>query len=116
MKKNYDYMFDRELINQRAIMIFHLFKSLKSTTKDMSPGDLCLSLYPQIDLIKFLDTIAEEDISREELSMRLGFWLQDNYFIFWLLTCECVDDLLFRNLVKYNKTGYLELSKKKRTK
>lgn len=113
MRKNYDYMFDRELINQRAIMIFHLFETLKSSAKDMSPGDLCLSLYPQIDLIKFLDTIAEENISREELSMKLGFWLEENYFIFWLLACECVDDLLAKNLIKYNKSGYLELKKKR---
>ena len=116
MKKNYDYMYDREIINQRAIMIFHLFNSLnrKNKNKDLSPGDLCLTLYPQINLIKFLDTIIEENITRDELSMSLGFWLQENYFIFWILTCECIDELLEKDMIRYNQYGYLELKKKRR--
>lgn len=107
--KNYDYMFDRVMIRQRAIVIFNLFANLRKQ-KEISAGDLCVGLYPQIDLIKFIDSIDDPKIEKVELSLRLGFWLEENYTIFWLLTCECVDELLENNKIVWNKNGFLELA------
>jgi hypothetical protein len=116
---NYDYMFDRELINRRALMFFAIFENAMPEKKNkLTPVDLCVALYPNnIDILEFFSSIKLPDYSSEEKVMhKMAKWLEDNHTVFWLLTCECVDDLLKEGKIKYNESGYLYLVKQRNRK
>ena len=119
MSNRFDYMYKRELINRRALMFFSIFENVSyNNTAELTVPDLCIGLYSDcIDPFKFISSIADQEYtSDEDVTMKMAKWLEENYYIFWLLTCECVDDLLKRGKVKYNEKGYLCLVKQRKQK
>ena len=119
MKDNgkFAHLFKREVINQRAIMFFRIYETISSNNQtSITPVDLCLGLYPQnIDLIDFFSSIELTGADDEDtVVMKMAAWLEENHTVFWLLTCQSVDELLEDKRIRYNKKGHLELIKRKR--
>lgn len=108
------HLFKREVINQRAVMFFRIYETISPNNQaSITPVDLCLGLYPQnIDLIDFFSSIELTGADDEDtVVMKMTAWLEENHTVFWLLTCQCVDELLEEKRVRYNKQGHLELVK-----
>lgn len=114
MKKyNYDYMYDRTLVNRRVIMFFNIYNNItKKNDPCITPVDLCLGLYSDnIDPLNFIKELKIEDYTSEKnIMIKMGAWLNDNHTIYWLVTCAAVDELLDAGKIRYNKAGYLELT------
>tara|TARA_R110000851_G_scaffold314453_2_gene476520 strand:+ start:343 stop:720 length:378 start_codon:yes stop_codon:yes gene_type:complete len=111
------HLFKRDVINQRAIMFFRIYETISSNNQtSITPVDLCLGLYPQnIDLIDFFSSIELTGADDEDtVVMKMAAWLEENHTVFWLLTCQSVDELLEDKRIRYNKKGHLELIKRKR--
>lgn len=107
-------MFDRELINRRALMFFSIFGNMFPEKKNkLTPVDICIALYPNnIDMIEFLSSIEIPGLDTEEkVVAKMAKWLEEKHTVFWLLTCASIDDLLEEGKIKYNKQGYLQLTK-----
>lgn len=110
------HLFKREVINQRAVMFFRIYETISSNNQTaITPVDLCLGLYPQnIDLIDFFSSIELTGADDEDtIIIKMASWLEENHTVFWLLTCQCVDELLEEKRIRYNKQGHLELIKNK---
>jgi hypothetical protein len=115
--QKFSYLFDRELVRRRALLtISALNKSLPDVKNEKSlvtPVELCLVLYNiMIDGRLFQNERPE---TKEEFNMRISKWLEEKHTLYWLLTCEAVDELLKNNSIIWNKNGSLELRSKKRS-
>lgn len=106
------HMFDRDSVNGKALMFIKIFKSMFKS--NITVADLCLGLYPNNIKIEnffkiYIKQLNDPDLTADQINMQLSLWLEENYIVFWLLTCDAVDDLLYENKIKWTDEGYLKL-------
>jgi hypothetical protein len=116
-RSNFDYLYKREMINQRAYLYFQIIEKARQkgdpylVNKGISVSDLCLALYQSIKILDFFSHYSEEILGKtvNDIDKMVEDWLKEKHFIWWLLTKEAVDDLLENKSIKYNDEGFLEL-------
>ena len=107
-KSEFDHLFKRELINKRAYMYFQIIENARNSGafpfngKGITRADLCMALYQNIKIIDFFASHVAlmREISHPEIDNLVAKWLEEKYTIWWLLTCEAVDDLIADDLLE----------------
>lgn len=119
-KSEFDHLFKRDLINKRVYLYFQIIENARKMGdpylgRGISRSDLCLALYQNIKIIDFFASNSEnfKSSSLVEVDKLVEKWLKEKYIIWWLLTCEAVDDLKAEGTISEDEDGrYLFINKK----
>ena len=104
----YDHIYDKETVNSRVLMTINSLT--RQNKRVISPIDICIIIY-NVDITSFYYERDFTGYPQYEINMLISDWLDENYYIEWLLCCAAIDDLLIKSILTYNSNGSLVVLK-----